>query len=151
MPDLTQLIVYVMAIGAGIAAFTTQLRRIRRENGNALEQLTEIVQQQNGNGTPSEHIDLIQVKERLDSLERGFENLKQDALRMIAKGNTRLRRAKEIAGEDLEDEEPATPPESPEEIAQLTGQPTGQLPAPAEQTDLLDQLRERIGRSTRGE
>jgi C4-dicarboxylate-specific signal transduction histidine kinase len=48
----------------------------------------------------------LELKERVESLERRVEEIARDAKRMVAKANARLRRARALDDDDVLDDEP---------------------------------------------
>ena len=106
------------------AGFRVILGAIRDGGGQNNDKLIEAIKGMvapNPPETPSEHGDVL---ERVEKLERRIDTVHEDVLRNLAKSNTRLRRARQLAGEDEEEEmEEATPEQLEQAALELTPQP----------------------------
>jgi len=114
---------YIAGLGIVVALFVLgilQTKQNRATIENAIKTVAKVAKTSENAADAPVSSDLAL---RVASLERGFEELQADARRYLAKANTRLRRARELSGEEEEDDDN-------QEVAQFPNGAFPQIPIP---------------------
>jgi len=127
--------VVVLGMAAGFRAVMGAISDQPPQNNDHLVAALKDAVARNSKETPSEQSDIL---ERVEKLERRIDTVHEDVLRNLAKSNTRLRRARQLAGEDEDEEEVEATPEQLQQAA-LDLQPAP--PADTNGPLSIDQLR----------
>ena len=120
MEHYTDLVTYIVAAAAAVGAFWKVMRSNDRKTSDLFRALASEITESIPKTTSEPPLDAG----RIAAVERRMEELEADAKRYLAKANTRLQRARKLAGEDDEDSDEGEVPQEliQQGLAELNGQ-----------------------------
>jgi hypothetical protein len=114
----------------GIVVTIATILYLNRKNAQIMAKIPELLADLTEKATPEHPENTLELKERLISLERRMEMLEEDAKKILARANTRLRRAESVQQQNDEDEANEDLPQAIiEQVEQMeNGLPEGVVP-----------------------